>query len=158
MSAHKLAFRVRKMMTADVDRVMQIAASLREVPQWPREAYLAALDPQAAPQRIAFVAEDQATGSLAGIAVASLTLPESELETIAVDASFQRRGAARALWAALAADLRAGGASETLLEVRASNLRAQALYLGLGFVEAGRRACYYVDPVEDAVIMRVSLR
>lgn len=157
MSAQKLAFRVRKMRTADVDQVMQIAASLREAPQWPREAYLAALDPQATPPRIALVAEDQATGSLAGIAVASLTPPESELETIAVDVAFQRQGAARALWGTLASELKACGATETLLEVRASNVRAQALYRGLGFAETGRRGRYYVDPTEDAVIMRASL-
>ena len=39
------------------------------------------------------------------------------------------------------------------LEVRESNLAAQALYHKLGFVEVGRRKNYYQDPKEDAVNM-----
>ncbi len=150
-------FRVRLMTAADLDRVTEIAAGLREAPQWPRGAYAAALTPDATPRRIALVAEHLATGSPAGFALASLMPPESELETIAVDTALQRRGAARALWAALADALQRAGAGQILLEVRASNGRAQAFYRALGFVEAGRRARYYVDPVEDAVIMRRAL-
>jgi ribosomal-protein-alanine N-acetyltransferase len=46
------------MTPADVDRVIEIAESLREAPQWTRSAYLAALDPAASPARIALVAQD----------------------------------------------------------------------------------------------------
>ncbi len=151
------AFRVRFMTAADLDRVTEIAAGLREAPQWSREAYAATLTPDATPRRIALVAVHLITGSLAGFAVTSLMPPDSELESIAVDPAFQRRGAARALWAALADALQGAGAGQILLEVRASNGQAQALYCALGFVEVGRRAGYYVDPVEDAVIMHRTL-
>jgi ribosomal protein S18 acetylase RimI-like enzyme len=40
------------------------------------------------------------------------------------------------------------------LEVRASNAAARALYASAGFVAVGRRARYYRDPDEDAVVMR----
>lgn len=157
MNPDGAAFRVRFMTAADLGRITEIAAGLREAPQWPREAYAAALTPDATPRRIALVAEHLATGSLAGFAVASLMPPESELESIAVDAALQRRGVAWALWAALADAVQRGGAGQILLEVRASNERAQAFYCALGFVEAGRRTRYYVDPVEDALIMRRAL-
>jgi ribosomal-protein-alanine N-acetyltransferase len=43
------------------------------------------------------------------------------------------------------------------LEVRVGNQAALGLYAALGFVEQGRRARYYRDPVEDAVMMRMEL-
>ncbi len=54
------AVRIRRMTPADMDRVTEIAASHKDAPQWPRSAYLAALDPAAAPLRIALVAEEVA--------------------------------------------------------------------------------------------------
>jgi ribosomal-protein-alanine acetyltransferase len=90
-----------------------------------------------------------------GFAVASLLPPEAELELIAVDPAAQRRGLARRLFARLAEELRATQVNEMILEVRASNLPALALYQSLGFVETGRRKDYYQIPVEDALLMRL---
>jgi ribosomal-protein-alanine N-acetyltransferase len=45
------------MMPADLDRVMEIAESLKEAPHWPRTAFERALDPEAQPRRVALVAE-----------------------------------------------------------------------------------------------------
>ena len=157
MSPAAHSTRIRRMTAADLDRVMAIAQSLNQAPHWPREAYLAALGGKATPMRIALVAEDEASGTVAGFAVACLTPPEAELETIAVAAGFQRRGLARQLFQALAVALRQERVSVTLLEVRASNIQAQALYRALGFEVAGRRPRYYADPVEDAVLMRLVL-
>lgn len=145
----------RRMKPADLKRVMEIAESLREAPQWPRSAYVAALDPAAQPRRIALVAE--AKGAVAGFAVASLMPPEGELETIAVAQAAQRHGMARRLFAELTAELGKAGITEVNLEVRASNQPALGLYRGLGFAETGRRVRYYHDPVEDAVLMRLRI-
>jgi ribosomal protein S18 acetylase RimI-like enzyme len=62
------------------------------------------------------------------------------------------------LFAALAAELALAGVTEVILEVRASNFPAVALYGTLGFTETGRRPRYYADPIEDAVLMTVTLR
>ncbi len=48
--------RIRRMELADVDQVMEIAESLPEAPHWPATAYLAALDLEGAPRRVALVA------------------------------------------------------------------------------------------------------
>jgi [ribosomal protein S18]-alanine N-acetyltransferase len=158
------AVTVRRMTRVDLDRAIEIAASLKEAPHWPRAAYLAALDPEGAPRRIALVAElsTSCAGSLppepaavAGFAVASLLPPQAELETIAVASTMQRHGLARRLFDALTAELRAARADEILLEARASNGPALGLYRRLGFTETGRRTRYYHDPVEDAVLMRL---
>ena len=150
------AVRVRPMTPADLDRVLEIAASLKEAPHWPRSAYLAALDPQAAPKRIALVAEYSA-GVVAGFAVASLLPPEAELESIAVSLALQRRGLALQLFRALVDGFRLARIDEVLLELRASNRPALGLYRTLGFVDAGRRSRYYQEPVEDAVLLRLGL-
>ena len=40
-----------------------------------------------------------------------------------------------------------------VLEVRPSNIAARALYNKFGFKTMGIRRNYYIDPVEDALIM-----
>jgi ribosomal-protein-alanine N-acetyltransferase len=147
--------RIRRMTPTDLGRVMEIAESLKEAPQWPRTALERALDPAAQPRRISLVAEGM--GVVEGFAVASLMPPEGELETIAVAAKAQRQGLARRLFAELTAELGKAGIKEVFLEVRASNQPALGLYRGLGFAETGRRVRYYHDPVEDAILMRLRL-
>jgi len=146
---------IRRMASADLEQVTEIAGSLKEAPQWPRAAFERALDPEAQPGRIALVAE--AVGRVAGFAVASLLPPEAELETIAVASGAQRHGLGLRLFAELAAELAKAQIAEVNLEVRASNQPALALYRRLGFAETGRRVRYYHDPVEDAVLMRLRL-
>jgi ribosomal-protein-alanine acetyltransferase len=148
------AVHVRRMTQADLDQVIEIAESLKEAPRWSRSAYLAALDPEAMPPRIALVAESD-SGMVAGFAVACLMPPQAELEIIAVAPTAQRRGLARRLFASLSAELRTAQVTEVFLEVRASNHAALGLYRLLAFEETGRRPRYYHDPVEDALLMRL---
>lgn len=154
MNSHAQELRVRPVTAGDVDRLIEIAAALEQAPHWPRSAYEAALDTET-PRRIALAAES--SGVVAGFAVARLSPPEAELETIAVAAEFQRRGVARRIFSNLADELRQAGATEILLEVRASNQPALEFYRSLSFVETGHRVHYYADPVEDAVLMRLGL-
>jgi ribosomal-protein-alanine N-acetyltransferase len=114
------------------------------------------VDENSAPRRVSLVAEDPETG-VVGFAVACLVGPQAELETIAVAAESQRRGVARRLLTAMAVELKQAQIREVTLEVRASNHPALALYRSLGFVETGRRPRYYVDPVEDAVLLSLEL-
>ena len=81
-------------------------------------------------------------------------LDESDMMNLAVDPAFRRRGFARALVCALIEQLRKMGSRCLTLEVRASNESAQALYACLGFVQVGRRKNYYLNPREDALILR----
>jgi len=157
MNSAVQVFRIRPMTAADLDRVIEIAESLKQAPQWPRRVYEAAVSGLASPPRIALVAQDAATRTVAGLAVASLTPPEAELETIVVATAFQRLGAARRLMVALSRELREKRISDLLLEVRVSNRSAQTLYGSLGFIEAGWRPGYYAEPLEDALVMRLRL-
>jgi ribosomal-protein-alanine N-acetyltransferase len=144
------------MAATDFDRLVEIAASLDHAPHWARRIFEAVLDPSFA-TRIALIAEVSDTGPVVGFAVAGLVVPEAELESIAVSAEYQRRGVARRLYEALADELGRSQVREVALEVRESNQAARAFYTSLGFVEEGRRARYYADPVEDAVLMRARI-
>jgi len=190
MKAAGAELRVRRMTAADLDRVMEIAKSRKDAPRWPREVYVAAVNPVGVPRRIALVAveitasdekeeypseakaPDDSGGVDAGtkvpayrfstrspvaigFAVAGVIAPEAELETIAVAVEGQRRGVASRLIAVLAEELRRAGVVDFHLEVRESNQPALGLYAALGFEETGRRPRYYVDPVEDALLLRM---
>jgi [ribosomal protein S18]-alanine N-acetyltransferase len=148
-----MIYRVRRMVEADVDAVVKMADGLPTAPHWPRETYLAALDPKREPVRIAEVAVT-AEAELLGFAVCSVIPPQGELESIVVAPQFQRMGVARRLFEVLAGELAVAGVAEVLLEVRASNEAALGLYAVLGFEETGRRRGYYAAPVEDAVLLR----
>ena len=166
-----LRVKIRPMTEADVDRVMEIAASLPSAPEWPRKAYMDALDPDSIPPRIVLVAEQlqseslppdslnnaPISGDILGYAVASLLPPQGELEIVAVAAHIQRQGLGKRLLAGLEKRLRQAQIAEFLLEVRASNQPAIGLYRSFGFSSSGLRARYYADPVEDAVIMALRL-
>jgi ribosomal-protein-alanine N-acetyltransferase len=58
---------------------------------------------------------------------------------------------------AVIAEARASDARLILLEVRAGNAPALALYRSAGFFEHGVRRAYYSDNGEDAVEMRLTL-
>ena len=148
---------IRVMTQADLDGVSMIADGDRNAPAWPRSAYMAALEPNAMPERIALVAEDPATNQVAAFAVARIVSAEAELETIVTAAGFRRRGVGRRLFVRLADRLVEAGAAQVLLEVRESNHSAKAFYEALGFTAAGRRMGYYTDPAEDALLMRMEL-
>jgi [ribosomal protein S18]-alanine N-acetyltransferase len=148
---------IRRMATADPDRAHAIGELLRDAPHWPQSAYRRAIDPEAAPRRIALVAAGPELGSILGFTIASLLPPQAELETIAVAPESQRKGLGRRLLLALADELKAAGVRELFLEVRSSNWPALALYQSLGFVRTGLRPGYYADPVEDAVLMSLQL-
>jgi len=150
-----LGLSIRPMTAEDVDSVLAMAAATPQAPHWPRAAYLTALDAQAAPRRIALVAECRS--GIAAFAVASLVGAQTELESIVVAASLRRQGVARRLLAALVEELKRLGGAELLLEVRASNQPALELYGSCGFQPIALRSRYYIDPVEDAVLMKARL-
>lgn len=109
---------------------------------------------------LCLVARDH--GAVSGFAVARLLVDEAELLLIAVTPEMRRQGVALLLWFEIAERLQASGARTVHLEVRESNLSAQAFYRSRGFVQSGVRPKYYPNGAceserEDAVSMKVSL-
>ena len=80
---------------------------------------------------------------------------EAHVGTIASAPAARRRGVGDRLLIALFEEAWRREAITLTLEVRVSNLAAQALYARYGFVEAGRRKRYYRDNGEDGLILTV---
>ena len=82
-----------------------------------------------------------------------LMVDEAHVSTLAVRRNLRRRGIGELLLVSLMDRAVEFNASVATLEVRVSNLAAQALYEKLGFAKVGRRKGYYSDSGEDALIM-----
>ena len=81
---------------------------------------------------------------------------EAELLRIAVDPAARRRGLGRRLLGLCERELHQNGIRSLHLEVRLSNIAAQALYEAVGWRRTGQRQHYYRDG-EDAVLYSKAL-
>ena len=91
--------------------------------------------------------------TIMGFIILRHTADEGDLFQIAVDAAYRRRGAADTL---ISKALEWGwgrGIIVVYLEVRKSNAAAIALYEKHGFKKSSLRKRYYINPVEDAIVM-----
>ena len=93
-------------------------------------------------------------GQLIGYVCSQTVLGETDMMNLAVAPEARRQGTGRALVLALVDALTEKGSHSLMLEVRVSNTPAQKLYESLGFSQVGRRPKYYVNPREDALILR----
>ncbi len=82
-----------------------------------------------------------------------LIVGEIHITTIAVREEYRGRGIGELLLISVIEFALEHEAQVITLEVRESNLAAQALYKKYGFVEVGRRRHYYLDTGEDALLM-----
>lgn len=94
---------------------------------------------------------------IVGFIVAREMAGEIHINNVAVRPDARGRGIGRHLMQAALSWGREKGAGQAVLEVRAGNVAAQELYRRCGFQIVGRRRRYYKTPVEDALLMAVSL-
>ena len=143
-----MSFRIIPMTAAHLPQVAALEKICFPADPWSEALFRAALEN---PHAAILLAEGE-DGAVLGYAVLSAVLDEGNLDNIAVAPHCRRRGVADALISAL---INFGWASLSalLLEVRASNLPAIALYEKHGFVPVGRRKNYYETPREDALLM-----
>lgn len=91
---------------------------------------------------------------VAGYYLCYYVLDECEIARIAVRESFRRRGVGQRLLEHMESMCREKGITRILLDVRKSNLTAEAFYRKNGFVVDGERKGYYAGTCpEDAVLM-----
>ena len=102
------------------------------------------------------VPQGQADGVLVvGYLCFWVVFEEVRLMNLAVIEPMRHKGIARSLvMHALGVGL-AQGAIRAVLEVRESNQAARGLYRSLGFRGGTRRAAYYKNPMEDALLMEL---
>jgi ribosomal-protein-alanine N-acetyltransferase len=147
--------RLRALRFSDLDRVLALEPELFGRGAWSRGVYDEEL---ATPGRTYLAAvvddPDELLVGWAGLAAGE----EAQVMTVGVAPGYRRRGIATQLLGALLDVAREQGARSVLLEVRASDDGAQALYARAGFTPIGRRRHYYVAEGEDAIVMRTVLR
>lgn len=163
----QLPYVVEPMTLADLDRVMIIERSAFSAP-WSPQAYRYEITKNeystmlvvrhAAPRR----GRSESMLSLLGLAKSSpvlgyggfwLLVDEIHISTIAVHPNWQGQGLGELLLVSLLDEGVRLGACNATLEVRVSNLPAQALYHKHGFAVVSRQNRYYADNNEDAYIM-----
>ena len=115
---------------------------------WSEKSVLETLEQ---PDTICLMAEK--AGRAAGYLLAYTVAGEVEIARIAVAKELQRQGVARTLLDELETLCKSRGVRKILLDVRAGNAAARALYTKAGFAEDGIRQRFYDDPTEDAVLM-----
>ena len=142
---------IRRMRALDLPRVMQIELSTFSMP-WSESTFRGLLRRS---DSDLFVAELR--GAVAGYSVFWAVTDQGELGNVAVAEEYRGRGIGRTLVDAVLERAAERGVHEIFLEVRRSNDGAQNLYRTLGFAQVGQRKNYYLEPAEDAIVMRLEL-
>jgi len=150
---------IRPATAADLDAVVAIERVAFTDPPWSRDSFAALLGDPYVLFLVATASSPTPVGPapVIGYVVTSTVADEADLANVAVAADRRRQGIGRRLVDAAIDGARAAGARTMYLEVRESNLAAVQLYHARGFVPVGRRRRYYRQPVEDALILQLTL-
>lgn len=147
-----MTFSIVPLVPAHLDKVEEIEKICFDDP-WSRKIFEDSLREE---KTTALAAETE-DGVVLGYIFFTAVLDEGGVDNIAVLPSVRRQGVASALLEAFHSYGRTHGLTSLFLEVRPSNEGAAALYRKMGYQEVGRRKNYYLDPKEDAVIMKLEL-
>lgn len=153
MTAATAGVTMRDERWTDLPGLAALEARLFPDDAWSEASWWAELG--ARPRRDYVVAADGA--DLAGYGGLDHGGEVSDVMTVAVAPQARGRGLGRALVDELERRAAARGAGHLMLEVRADNTAALALYQGRGFVVVSRRRAYYQPGSVDALVLRKTL-
>lgn len=148
---------LRRMRWWDVEHVLALERALFPDDAWSAETFWSELAQD--DSRHYVVAADPAGNDLQGYAGLLVGGSTGDVQTIAVAPSYQGRGLGSRLLRALLVEATRRGCADVLLEVRADNAPAQALYRRSGFEQIAIRRDYYAASEErvDGVVMRLQV-
>ena len=141
------------MVVKDVPRVREIDVLSFSMP-WSERSYRFELLENT--HSVDWVAEINRPGSdpeVVGMTVLWVIMDEAHIATLAVHPEYRGLEIGKGLLARALLAAYQRGARLAYLEVRRSNLVAQALYQQFGFTIVGERKRYYLDNNEDALLM-----
>jgi ribosomal-protein-alanine N-acetyltransferase len=139
---------IRAFREADAAAATEMLRGSAEASQWTEWGFKELLGWRGV---LALVSEDDR--GVTGFLIAREVAGEAEILNLAVVVAKRRRGEGAALLKAAVEVLRARQVSRVFLEVRESNEAGKAFYQKQGFSETGKRAGYYRDPDEAAIVM-----
>lgn len=140
---------IKVMTPEDVDKILELEKTCFTADAWMREDFEYRFDDD---DFVNLVCE--CDGTFAGYITTCSVLDELNIDSVAVLPDFRRRGIAKAL---INEAVARKSPSVVFLEVRQSNEGAIALYESLGFEKVGLRKNYYQQPVENAILMTLSI-
>ena len=143
---------IRAFCEADVAAVTEILRASPEASQWTEWGFKELLGWRGV---LALVSED--ARKVSGFIVGRQVGEEAEILNLAVIVANRRKGEGRALLKAALDEFRTRQVSRVFLEVRESNEAGIAFYARHGFSKTGKRAGYYHDPEETAIVMEMNL-
>jgi ribosomal-protein-alanine N-acetyltransferase len=139
------------MKTSDIDDVLKIEVGSFTVP-WSETLFHNEIQKTGSMSKVARLSE-----RVVGYICVNQILDEGHILDIAVHHTFRRLGIAFFMVDQIIADLRVNNCRKIFLEVRASNKIALSMYEKFNFSVLGIRKNYYTSPVEDGVLMALSL-
>lgn len=142
---------IRPMQERDLDAVAVIEAACIRQP-WSRKSFAESLEKE---YSLFLVAEEEE--KVCGYIGLYLTYEDAEITGIAVLSEKRRGGRGKGLLQQAISYAEKKGARRILLEVRSSNVSAQAFYKKMGFEEMGIRPNFYDFPKEDAILMQLQI-
>jgi ribosomal-protein-alanine N-acetyltransferase len=143
---------IRVFLPADAAAVTEILKGSPEASQWTEWGFKELLGWRGV---LALVREDDR--KVIGFIIGRQVGGEAEILNAAVIVARRRKGEGGALLKAVMDEFRARRVSRVFLEVRESNQAGIAFYEKHGFSKTGRRAGYYRDPDEAAIVMEMKL-
>lgn len=142
---------IRDMKKEDIPEVSLLEEKIFSAP-WSEKSFADALE---SPHNIYLVEERESR--VAGYCGIWTSFEDSDLCNIAVSPEFRRKNIGESLLLEGIQRVKSMGVERILLEVRKTNEAAIGLYQKNGFRTIGVRKAYYTKPVEDAVLMELSI-
>ena len=135
----------------DIEDIARIENSCFSVP-WSLDA----IEQEICENKLAkfFIACDGEDNVVGFIGIWTL-IDECQINKVAVLPEKRKLGIGKAILNHVLELTREQGIKSWYLEVRESNIAAKALYKSAGFSSVGIRKGYYVEPIEDAVLMNL---
>ena len=157
--SNEIHLSVERMTEHDLLEVVEIE-EMSNLSPWGWDAYHAELQSKSTSlMLVARISQppEASDNHITGFIVARHLAEEIHVNNVAVKPAFRRRGIGERLLREVLRWGREQEATQAVLEVRAGNTVAQRLYEACGFEVIGRRRGYYRSPLEDALLMAVSL-
>ena len=143
---------------SDVDNLMAIENASHSHP-WTESLFRSCVGGRYFGQYLTIEQQNANRNSTVGFYVGDYVAGEATLMNICVNPIEQGQGYGKVLLTEFISHAKRLGAEKLFLEVRASNISAQMLYINYGFSEIGRRTGYYPKAIgyEDAIVMSKTL-
>ena len=137
------------MQPEDLPEILTLEAAALSA--WNRDQLAAELEQ---PTGFQFVVRRKGTDRIIAFLCGRVMADEAEILKLSVAQSERRKGVGRQLLDFVVKFYSEKGVKNCFLELRASNTAARNLYEKEGFSIIGKRNNYYMEPAEDAILMK----